>query len=89
MGPDRKARDRGGLLARRRERNAAGGDAARSLRSLADRQNYFRPTTYRPSIASSSLPARTPSDAPPSMNPWKSVEQCSPAKRQRPCDARS
>src|SRR5437588_287107 len=32
-----------------------------------------------------SFAARTPSEAPPSMKPWKLIEQCSPAKWMFPC----
>ena len=43
---------------------------------------------YR-AASSTSFAARIPSAAPPSMKPWKSVEQCSPAKWMLPCGAAS
>ena len=49
------------------------------LGALLDGHGYF----FRSARISDA--ARTPSDAPPSMNPWKSCEQCSPAKWTFPC----
>ena len=91
--PATAAAGRPASLRRRSCRTASSTACASGVRAISaslgccDSQIGASPDRFYVRSARISFAARTPSAAPPSMKPWKSVEQCSPAKWMFPCRA--